>query len=302
MSVFTKKPNEKLQQNKSQSKNALELLPHLLTLSSVLLGFLSIRYSIIAFANPLQIEELSYKAAFLIFLATFLDAADGRVARMMNLSSAFGIQIDSLADLVSFCVAPTILIYVVHLHQVQRLGFSISFLFLACGIIRLARFNVLSLKTNQKSFLGLPSPAAGMGLVMINLVRAEFNRNSEDFTNISPFWKILNYVFKQIDHPIVFLFITFFLALAMVSNFEYFGVKELKLPQKRPFSSLILIVIGLSALFSLGFFFALFVLLFLYILHAPILYAFQKNTTPTEEESFFDSHEKPSSSNEDPLN
>ncbi|WP_437637810.1 CDP-diacylglycerol--serine O-phosphatidyltransferase [Sorangium sp. So ce854] len=149
-------------------RKTLFLLPNLITLSSIFCGFDSIRRSATA-----QSEDDFYRAALLIVFAMFFDTLDGRVARMTKTQSAFGLQIDSLADIVSFGVAPSILVYQWTLHRFDLAGLLVSFFFTACGAVRLARFNVLSMgeagkpTKPSKYIVGLPIPGAAGILVSI---------------------------------------------------------------------------------------------------------------------------------------
>lgn len=149
-------------------KKSLFLLPNLITLSAVFCGFDSIRLS----AQATR-EDDFYRAAMLIVFAMFFDMLDGRVARMTKTQSAFGLQIDSLADVVSFGVAPSLLVYQWTLHRLGLPGLIGAFLFTACGAIRLARFNVLSMgeagkpTKPSKYIVGLPTPGAAGILVSI---------------------------------------------------------------------------------------------------------------------------------------
>jgi CDP-diacylglycerol--serine O-phosphatidyltransferase len=154
-------------------KKALFILPNLFTLSSIFCGFFAV---LTCLGDPTS--EAFYKAALLIVFAMFFDTIDGRVARLTKTQSAFGVQIDSIADVVSFGVAPAILLYRWSLHQLGDAGIGISFVFLACGAIRLARFNVLAMapsgapKKPSKFILGLPIPGAA-GIV-VSIVVANF--------------------------------------------------------------------------------------------------------------------------------
>src|SRR5687767_15551415 len=114
-------------------KKSLFLLPNLITLSSIFCGFDSIRLSAVATR-----EDDFYRSALLIVFAMFFDMLDGRVARMTKTQSAFGLQIDSLADVVSFGAAPALLIYFWTLQQLSLVGLGACFLFVACGAVRLA--------------------------------------------------------------------------------------------------------------------------------------------------------------------
>ncbi len=153
-------------------RKTLFILPNLLTLSSIFCGF----YAIILLAAGAPTDDDFYRASLLIIFAMFFDSLDGRVARMTKTQSAFGVQIDSLADVVSFGVAPALLIYRWALHPLGLLGVIICFAFCACGAIRLARFNVLTMRDKGapgkpgKYIVGLPIPGAA-GL-MVSLVVA----------------------------------------------------------------------------------------------------------------------------------
>lgn len=154
-------------------KKTLFILPNLFTLSSIFCGF----YAIVACTTANGSGETSgedfYRAALLIVFAMFFDVIDGRVARLTKTQSAFGVQIDSLADVVSFGVAPAILVYRWCLHTLGVGGLVVSFAYLACGAIRLARFNVMATsptgapKKPGKYITGLPIPGAAGALVSI---------------------------------------------------------------------------------------------------------------------------------------
>src|SRR5262250_113878 len=126
-------------------RKTLFLLPNFITLSSIFCGF----YSITVSATATE-DQHFYRAALLIVFAMFFDTLDGRVARMTKTQSAFGLQIDSLADVVSFGAAPAMLVYQWTLHRLELTGRVAAFTFLACGAVRLARFNVLSMGEEGK--------------------------------------------------------------------------------------------------------------------------------------------------------
>jgi len=159
----------KRSQRRFDLKKTLFLLPNLITLSSIFFGFEAIRRAAAANGD----ENEYYRAALLIVFAMFSDMLDGRVARMTKTQSAFGLQIDSLADVVSFGVASSMLVYQWTLHRLGVPGFIVAFLFTACGAIRLARFNVLSMGEQgkptkpSKYIVGLPIPGAAGILVSI---------------------------------------------------------------------------------------------------------------------------------------
>lgn len=144
------------------------VLPNLFTVSSIFCGF----YAITLCAGEASSTQL-YTAALSIFFAIFFDAFDGRVARLTKTQSDFGVELDSLADAISFGVAPALLVYKWALAPLGFSGVFISFCFAACGTLRLARFNVIAQRKvpgSSKFFTGLPIPlAAG---VLISLVIA----------------------------------------------------------------------------------------------------------------------------------
>jgi CDP-diacylglycerol--serine O-phosphatidyltransferase len=127
------------------------LLPNLFTTSALFAGF----YAIVA-----SIHGDFAAAAIATFMAMVLDGLDGRIARMTNTQSAFGAEYDSLADMVSFGVAPAILAYEWLLHEVGKLGFLVAFVYASAAALRLARFNSQLATTDRKYFKGLPSPAS----------------------------------------------------------------------------------------------------------------------------------------------
>src|SRR4051812_329716 len=159
----------KRQTRRFDLRKTLFLLPNLITLSSIFCGFDAIRVT----AQENATEDDFYRAALLIVFAMFFDTLDGRVARMTKTQSSFGLQIDSLADVVSFGVAPSMLVYQWTLHRLGLAGLIGSFVFTACGAVRLARFNVLSMgeagapTKPSKYIVGLPIPGAAGILVSI---------------------------------------------------------------------------------------------------------------------------------------
>jgi CDP-diacylglycerol--serine O-phosphatidyltransferase len=151
------------------------VLPNLFTVSSIFCGI----YSIALCAGE-QTGDNFYRAAIAIFFGTFFDAFDGRVARMTKTQSEFGVELDSLADVITFGVAPSILVYKWALSGMGTLGIFICAAYASCGAIRLARFNVLTHAEHEKSangvsryFVGLPIPlAAGMIVALVIALRA----------------------------------------------------------------------------------------------------------------------------------
>ncbi len=146
-------------------RKAMFVLPNLFTCSSIFLGFYSMTLCA-GDATPAQLNQ----AALAIFFAIFFDAFDGRVARMTKTQSEFGVELDSLADVISFGAAPALLVYKWALAPLGFVGFFLSFAFAACGALRLARFNVLAHrgeKGSSRFFVGLPIPLAAGAIVSI---------------------------------------------------------------------------------------------------------------------------------------
>src|SRR6185436_17574775 len=166
--VVRERPMRKKFRPRFDLKKSLFLLPNMITLTSIFCGFDSIRTSATA-----QTEGDFYRAALLIVFAMLFDMLDGRVARATKTQSAFGLQIDSLADIVSFGAAPSMLVYQWTPHRLGTTGLIVSFVFTAMGAVRLARFNILSMGEEgkptkpSKYIVGLPIPGAAGILVSI---------------------------------------------------------------------------------------------------------------------------------------
>jgi CDP-diacylglycerol---serine O-phosphatidyltransferase len=210
----------------------LFVLPNAITLAAVFCGFNSIR--IVATAHgPGQTDDF-YRAAILLIFSMFFDLMDGRVARLTKTQSAFGLQMDSLADIVSFGVAPAVLVHQWVLHRLGTWGLLASFCFVACAAIRLARFNVLSSNDDGspivpgKYILGLPSPPASG--VLISIVVA--NHAAGD-------------ALSDPRYTIAIAVMTFAVSLLMVSAVRFRSFKDLKL--NTPTVLLLLFVLGSSA-------------------------------------------------------
>jgi CDP-diacylglycerol--serine O-phosphatidyltransferase len=214
-------------------RKTLFLLPNLITLSSVFCGFDSIRISASA-----QGDDDYYRASLLLVFALFFDMLDGRVARLTKTQSAFGLQIDSLADAISFGVAPAILVFRWSLYQRPLGGLIASFLFAAAGVVRLARFNVLSMGENGaptkpgKYIVGLPVPGAAG--ILISLVLANHAMGDQ---------------LRLDEHAWAMLALTIFLSFLMVSTIKFRSFKDLRL-NVRTFA-LVAFAVGSSAIVSL---------------------------------------------------
>ena len=230
--------------HKNPPLKLMYILPNLFTLGNIFFGFVSI---------ILSIDGEYVKAASLIFVAAFFDMFDGKVARATNSTSRFGVEFDSLADLISFGLAPGLLMYLWILKPLERLGWLGAFLFVVCGALRLARFNVLVDVVSSDRFIGLPIPcAAGMAAATVVFV--------EHFSNVAEI--------KEHYLPLITLLV-YLLGILMVSNIQYRSAKHVTLKGKSPFklmvgASLLLIIIVLNheiAFFTIGLAYILFGLL-----------------------------------------
>jgi CDP-diacylglycerol--serine O-phosphatidyltransferase len=182
------------------------------------------------------------------------DTLDGRVARLTNTQSDFGAEYDSLADLVSFGMAPALLVYEWSLSDLGRIGWLAAFLFLACAALRLARFNTQVGISEKRYFQGLPSPAAaGVIASMIWL----------KFWNFDYFYGIAGFSYY------IGVGITIICALLMVSNVRYYSFKEFD-SKKASFRFLLAIILGIIVLLSRPNIF-LFTGFFLYMLSGPFI-------------------------------
>lgn len=206
------------QSRKDRIKKGIYVLPNLFTTASLFCGF----YAIIA-----AVKGMYEVAAVAILGAAVLDALDGRIARMTNTTSKFGGEYDSLSDLVAFGVAPALLLYTWALSAYGKWGWLAAFLFVACGALRLARFNVQVGLIESKVFNGLPIPAAA--IVVASGVHLYYYLGGEG----------------QFANPLL-LAGAFALALLMVSSVKFYSFKDLNYFSRKPFMSFVLIVVILT--------------------------------------------------------
>ena len=213
----------------TRMKHALFILPNAFTVSSIFCGIYAILHSVTA-TNP----EALYQSAIAIFLAGFFDMFDGRIARMTKTQSEFGVQLDSLADVISFGVAPAIVVFKWALWPLGTWGIFAAFFYAACGAIRLARFNVAAARETKSDgfFTGLPIPLAASTLIA--LIIAHF--------------KLFGDLPVQ-RHMMVFS-LMLLLGLLMVSTVPYWSFKDLRLDAKTATLLLILILmVGVVGIF-----------------------------------------------------
>ncbi len=234
---------------KRKPRKGIYLLPNLLTTGALFAGF----YAIIA-ATADNFEQ----AAIAIVVAMLLDGFDGRVARLTHTSTEFGSQYDSLSDMVSFGIAPALVMYfwaLIHFQGypvMSKLGWLAAFFYTAAAALRLARFNTRISKDSKRYFQGLPSPAAAAAMVGF-------------------IWVCHDMQLSRADFAIPALIITVILGALMVSNFSYYSFKDVSPGERVPFYALLAIVVGfiLASIDTPKLFFALFAV---YAMSGPITY------------------------------
>jgi CDP-diacylglycerol--serine O-phosphatidyltransferase len=201
-------------------RRGVSLLPSLFTLANLFCG-----WACVVYAMQGQLET----AAPFIGVALVLDMLDGRIARMTGTTSEFGLQLDSLADVVSFGMAPAVLAYAWGLAPLGRLGWAVGFLFVTAAALRLARFNIQR-NTDKRYFVGLASPAAG-GLIAAT---------------------VFYYPFGLPDKPEAFLAVPLVIvpALLMVSTLRFRSFKSIDIGIRRRYQSLIVMAGGLALLIA----------------------------------------------------
>ena len=197
-------------------KKGIYVLPNLFTTASLFAGF----YSIIA-----SVQEKYFVAAVAILVSLVFDGLDGRIARFTNTTSKFGAEYDSLADLIAFGVAPSLLAYIWAMSSNGKIGWLAGFLFIACGALRLARYNIQIGIIESKVFNGLPIPAAACVIATTVIFF--------DFIGIEGKY-----------HNSYLTYFVILLSLLMVSSIKYYSFKDIKLYARMPFT-LFLIVVGI---------------------------------------------------------
>ncbi len=201
-------------------RRGIYLLPTLFTIGNLFCGFSAI----------LQASRGSYQiAAVLVFVAAVMDVLDGRIARMTGTTSDFGVQFDSLADVVSFGVAPACLTHAWALNQLGRVGWMVAFLYVVCASMRLARFNIQASSADKRFFVGLASPPAAVALAGVM------------------------YLFPQLPDSrgvaVGAAILVATIALLLISHFRYYSFKDLDLQSRLshywvlPFAALIVIIL-----------------------------------------------------------
>jgi CDP-diacylglycerol--serine O-phosphatidyltransferase len=205
-----------------QPRKGLYVLPNLFTIAALFGGF----YAIVMAMNG-RFEQ----AALGIFCAMVLDSLDGRVARMTNTQSAFGEQMDSLSDMVSFGAAPALVMYEWAFRGLGRWGWLAAFVYCSCAALRLARFNTNIGVVDKRYFQGLPSPAAAALVAGFVWVLEDFGLKGSREAGVLAWGAFA---------------ITLYAGLTMVTNVPFYSFKDLNFRKSVPFSVILAIVGGLA--------------------------------------------------------
>ena len=201
-------------------RKGIYLLPNLFTLAGLFGGF----YAIVMAMNG-RFDQ----AAIGVFCAMVLDSLDGRIARMTNTQSAFGEQMDSLSDMVSFGAAPALIAYVWALTSLGRWGWIGAFVYCACAALRLARFNVNTAVVDKRFFQGLPSPAAAALVAGFIWLMTDAGISGQEVR-----W--------------VTFALTLYAGLTMVTNVPFYSFKDVSMKRSVPFAVIVLIALGIAVI------------------------------------------------------
>ena len=201
-------------------RKGIYVLPNLFTLAALFGGF----YSIV-----MAINGRFDLAAVGVFCAMVLDSLDGRVARMTNTQSAFGEQMDSLSDMVSFGAAPALISYVWALKELGRWGWFAAFVYCACAALRLARFNVNTTVVDKRFFQGLPSPAAAALVAGFIWLCTDLGVSGASVT-----WPMF--------------LIALYAGLTMVTNVPFYSFKDISMKRSVPFVVIVMIALGIAVI------------------------------------------------------
>lgn len=241
--------DDRVTDNGRKPRPGIYLLPNLFTTGAMFAGF----YAIVAAMNDRFVP-----AAVAVFVAGVLDGLDGRIARLTNTQTDFGVQYDSLSDLVSFGLAPALVVYIWSLSSLSgyglalgKVGWLAAFLYAACAALRLARFNTQVAVTDKRYFQGLASPAAAGVLVF-------------------PVWSLQAEGITGVNVNLLMLPLTVAAALLMVSNVRYFSFKSWPNHDRVPFLW-ILALVGLFVLLAIDLPKVLTAMALIYAASGPVL-------------------------------
>ena len=205
---------------KMQNNKLAYILPNLLTATSIFIAFMSIINTI---------NKNFENATLLIFLSLILDGLDGRVARLTNTTSKFGMEFDSQADIIAFGISPAILLFYYCGFEFNRFGTIVSGIFIIFGAIRLARFNISTNINEPSVFVGIPIPIAA-SFIAIWILMFE------------------KYEFLK-SYKLIFLIATMFVAILMVSNIRYPSFKTINYKKSNNLKTFVIILISLSCIY-----------------------------------------------------
>lgn len=200
------------------TRRGIYLLPNLFTTGALFAGF---------FAIVQGMNSHFEQAAVAIFVAMILDGLDGRVARLTNTQSAFGAEYDSLSDMVSFGVAPALVMYSFALKDLGKLGWIAAFVYCVGAALRLARFNTMIAVQDKRWFMGLPSPAAAT-------LAAGF------------IWVMVDNHVKGVEVRWLAWGLTLFAGITMITNFRFYSGKDINLKRSVPFVVIVLVALAFS--------------------------------------------------------
>ncbi|NJS35188.1 MAG: CDP-diacylglycerol--serine O-phosphatidyltransferase [Brachymonas sp.] len=212
-------------------RKGIYILPNLFTLAALFGGF----YGIVMAMNG-----RFHEAAIGIFCAMVLDSLDGRVARMTNTQSAFGEQMDSLSDMVSFGAAPALIAYEWALKDIGRWGWIAAFVYVSCAALRLARFNVNTAVVDKRYFQGLPSPAAAALVMGFIWVLTDLQIAGQD--------TLVVLGFLEMKVRWVIFALALYAGLTMVTNVPFYSFKDVNMKRSVPFAVIVLLALGIAAI------------------------------------------------------
>ncbi|MDX8404275.1 MAG: CDP-diacylglycerol--serine O-phosphatidyltransferase [Mariprofundaceae bacterium] len=226
------------------TKRGIYLLPSLFTIMGLFSGF----YSLIA-----AVQGRYELAAWAILAAAVFDMMDGRVARLLHAETAFGAELDSLCDMVSFGLAPSVLIYLWALAPLQKLGWLAAFLITACAALRLARFNVQLASQDKRYFQGLPTPATALLIATAILFHEQGG-----YEPVAWLWFVISVL----------------LAWLMVSGVRFLSGKDIDLKKRRSFTVLVGMLLAIVFIMADPYK-VLFAIFLIYCLHGPLMSVWQ---------------------------
>ena len=204
-------------------RKGVYLLPNMITTLSMFLGFLSMVWAV---------QGRFESACLAILLSAVMDGLDGKVARLTNTASEFGVQYDSLSDLVAFGIAPAMLMWQWELSALGRMGLAAAFIYAACGALRLARFNVSTAAVGKRFFIGLPIPAGGCTVVTFVFCAAHFPAVMASAL------------------PYMTLVLATGVGVLMVSKVRYFSFKEYDFLRAHPIRTMLFFLLVLGTVIS----------------------------------------------------